>query len=169
MRVVILVHISQAFALAGQLMPVVSALDPTVPVESEILLESFAEAIVDTNFTHDELKRAAMRVYTTSEDLPRNKIGAILAEARKVRKDDRRQRREAWEARQERALPAASRFGDPDPGVYEFRHAAPGQYSVSPLELPCGVCGADSGEQCVDGGRALKRPHFSRIFRAAAV
>ena len=159
-------NLSEAFRLAAVVVSRVSAFDQTVPADSEVLLDSWARQIVRTSFNEEELIEGVLRAYESGGEVPRNKLGAVLAGARVARKEARKRDRETAERRLELEPGRYDSFaGEPSQRAY-CKPLAPG--SARPLDVPCSVdhCGAGPGEVCEDKGVVRRVPHIVRGLRS---
>lgn len=159
-----------AIQRAGVVIGLVSAFDQTMPADSDAMLLAWATALADTNFTENELKTAVQAVYVGRDDVPKNRIGAVFAAAREVKKAERRQRREALEKQQRLALEAGPGLaGKPNLGVYRAESAEPGKYVPGgALAVECRTCGVDVGAFCAGHEGVLRFPHLARLIAALA-
>lgn len=157
--------------MAARILAEASAFDSTIPAASEIMTRGWAAMIERSGLTAEELSEGVLRVYSRDEEPPRNKIGAIMAEARRYRRGrNEANRREVEQAARAELPPglsegAGGRWTDGEPvrGAYEA-HGALGER--------CGTCSAAPGEWCEDGGSLRRMPHLQRLalgYRTSSV
>lgn len=162
---------AEALRMAARVLAEASAFDSTIPAASEIVTRGWAAMIGRSGLTADELSEGVLRVYSRDEEPPRNKVGAIMAEARKSRRERNETHRREIERAERAALPQRALegsegggwTGSPVEGAYEAHGA---------LGVRCGACGAREGAWCEDSGRTRRMPHLQRLalgYRGSSV
>ena len=122
--------------------------------QSKISLMTWAELISESRLGLPDLEDGLKRVYGRGGEVPKNKLGAIIGEARRGRRD------RSLRLPQAPALPAGNSWDPTIPDKDSYRvHGA--------IERRCPQCDAGSGEWCVDSGVPRRRPHWARLSRRA--
>ncbi|PRQ11760.1 hypothetical protein C1Y63_04950 [Corynebacterium sp. 13CS0277] len=135
---------------ATRLLGMVASFDRSIGTPGDAMVVAWAAQLRAAAFDNETLEQAVMRVYQWS-DVPRNPIGAILQEARAVRRD-------AAKGSAVRAL-TASNF-TPTGGPVRAAYVAHGA-----LWVTCPECGAEPEWPCAGAGPQgwRKVPHVGRM------
>ncbi|APT85335.1 hypothetical protein CAQU_09985 [Corynebacterium aquilae DSM 44791] len=136
--------------LLAILTPLDSRLQGATPEDVNQKAQVWAATILDAQITFDWLNAAVKKVYAQAER-PLNPLGAIIAEAKRLRSQSSR-----FSAA---ALPPPRRASEPVAGAYSAHGA---------IDRRCFECGAQAGEPCTarnsDGSlRPRVAPHVSRL------
>ncbi len=140
------------FESAAKLLLLISTFDQTAPRESSTLVQTWGEMIAAAGFTWDELKAGAMRLYSRGGEPPKNKLGAVLAECRSIRRDE--------EARRPQLVRPVPKMVGGEPYQPSYIYA---------VKVPCRVCGAEVDEFCHEGGLVRRHPHMSRLLEGGKI
>lgn len=141
--------------VANDLLIRLSQVDSTAPNPTQELIAAWSDMISRSGLEKRWLIDGLMRAYSAGGDPPKNKIGAIIAEAREARKI----------AGQGTALKEIGAGQGHPHGL----HAPPidAAYEVDgAIGLECPKCKAGPGEVCEDGDKVCCIPHTPRLVRA---
>ena len=137
----------------------ISTLDQTAPQATDELLDQWSEIIQDSGLKHRHLVEGVKRVYADGGEPPRNKLGAVLVQAKAARRD-------------EGAGSVVAALAAPGHGEAHGIHAPaiPGAYAVNgAINIACPQCAAEGGDACFDEGGELCIPHLGRLHNAACI
>lgn len=137
--------------IAGDILARISTFDSTAPAPSDAVLFQWAEMISHAKLAHEHLAQGVVRVYAGGGEPPKNKIGAVIAEAREARK-----------LAHAGSAVAELTAGESQGGSHGYVLEA--AYRVDDAgHMDCPTCKARPGEVCEDGEQIKKIPHTSRL------